>query len=324
MRAMRFAVVAGTLLATGSFATAESWADGPPSGATDGSAAVVAEVGGARVVTVKQLEDRLAAVPPFQRATFGAGPDGIRRGFLEQVLVREELLALAGEAQGLASQPGTEYAVLRARSNGTLRAIRARIGPASSIPQSDVQKYYDANLARYDTPERYQIWRILCKTREEAVNVIEAAKKEPTPKKFGDLARDHSQDKTSYLRLGNLGFVTPDGTSSEPGWKVDEAVVRAVQSVRDGDIVATPVIEGDGFSVVWRHGSIPATKRTVDDAAAQIRDTLWKSRVKEETDKLVASLRASKVRDLNESLLDSIRFPSEGEAVTPRRRDAGP
>jgi peptidyl-prolyl cis-trans isomerase C len=323
MRAMRlaFAVAAGTLLATGAPESRADGGDGMPS--ADRRAVVVAQVGPSRTITVGQLEDRLAAVPPFQRATFGTGPDGIRHGFLEQVLLREELLSLGGEAQGLASQPGTEYAVLRARSNGTLRAIRERIGPASAIPQSDVQQYYDANRARYDTPERYQIWRILCKTRDEAVEVIEAAKKEPTPRKFGDLAREHSEDKRSYLRAGNLGFVTADGTSSEPGWKVDESVVRAAQSVRDGDIVASPVIEEEFFSVVWRRGTIAATKRSVDDAAAQIRDTIWKSRVKAETDKLVASLRASKVRDLNDSLLESIRF-AEGDAVALRRRDAAP
>ena len=283
---------------------------------------VVAQIGPSRAITVGQLENRLGAVPPFQRATFGSGPDAVRRGFLEQVVVRDELLSLAGEAQGLASTPGTSFAVERARSQGTVRAIRDRVGPASAISQAEVEQYYDANRARYDTPERYQIWRILCKTREEADSVLAAAKKEPTPKKFGELARDHSVDKTTYLRSGNLGFVTPDGTSNEPGWKVDEAVVHAVEAVRDGDLVASPVAEGEYFSVVWRRGTIAATKRSVEDAAAQIRDTIWKGRVKEETEKLIASLRASKLRDLNESLLATLRLP-ESDTGTARKRDAG-
>jgi len=133
--------------------------------------------------------------------------------------------------------------------------------------------------------------------------VLDEAKKEPTDKEFGDLARDHSIDKASNLRGGNIGFVTVDGVSNEPGLKIDPAVVRAAQGVRDGQFVAAPVREGEGFAVVWRRGTIPANKRSVDDVAAQIRDTLWKTRVKTETDKLVADLRAARLKDLNEAAL---------------------
>jgi peptidyl-prolyl cis-trans isomerase C len=184
-----------------------------------------------------------------------------------------------------------------------LRSIRAKLGPESAIPMADVQSYYDAHRDRYDTPERYQIWRILCKTEDEAKGVIADAQKSLDIKTFGDLARAHSLDKASNLRAGNLGFLSVDGTSNEPGLKVDPAVVKAAQGVRDGQLVPAPVPEGDNFSVVWRHGTIPATRRSVDDVAAQIRDIVWKARVKEESDKLVASLRAGKLKDYTESPL---------------------
>ncbi len=309
------ALLAGSWLHRG-----ESRADGDAGARRD---IVVARVGPSRTITVGQLEDRLAAVPPFQQATFGSSAEGIRRGFLEQVLVRDELLSLGGESRGLASRPETAFALERARAEGTLRAVRDRVGPASAISDADVEQYYEANRERYDTPERYQIWRILCKTRDEAEAVLEEAKREPTPKKFGELARDHSQDKVTAMRAGNLGFVTGEGTSNEPGWKVDEAVVHAVQAVRDGDLVPSPVAEGESFSVVWRRGTIAATRRTVKDAAAQIRDALWKARVKEEMDKLVSSLRASKLRDLNDSVLASIHLPPESDPLATRKQDAG-
>jgi peptidyl-prolyl cis-trans isomerase C len=76
--------------------------------------------------------------------------------------------------------------------------------------------------------------------------------------------------------------------------------------VHDGQLVGTPVPEGDGFSVVWRKGTLAATRRTVDQVSAQIRDALWKTRVKEETDKLIAALRAAKLHDLNASLLATL------------------
>jgi peptidyl-prolyl cis-trans isomerase C len=271
---------------------------------------VLLHVGPARAITVGELEDRIAALPPYQRATFGADAAAVRRAFLEQVLVPEALESLGAEAQKLDERLPTSYAIERVRSQAAVRAIRARIGPESAIPMDDVQKYYDANRSRYDTPERLQIWRILCKTKEEAQGVLDEVKKEPTPKEFGDLAREHSVDKATNLRAGNLGFITPDGSSNEPGLRVDTSIVKAAEGVRDGDLVPAPVPEGEYFSVVWRRGTIPATKRTVDQVAAQIRDALWKGRVKDETDRLVASLRTAKVRDMNASLLDLLGPPA--------------
>jgi peptidyl-prolyl cis-trans isomerase C len=301
-RALFAAVLCAATLVASKGSRADDAGSADPAADKARRAAPVVTIG-SRVITVGELEDRLAALPPFQRATFGADAAAVRSAFLQQVLVPEGLYAQSAAAQKLDQTPPTAFEVERAVSNATLRAIRAKLGPESAIPMTDVQAYYDAHRDRYDTPERYQIWRILCKTEDEAKGVIAEAQKNLDIKQFGDLARQHSIDKASNLRAGNLGFLSPDGTSNEPGLKVDPAIVRAAQGVRDGQLVPAPVPEGDGFSVVWRHGTIPANKRSVDDVAAQIRDTLWKARVKEETDKLVASLRASKLKDYTESPL---------------------
>src|ERR1019366_7339698 len=289
-------------------------------------AQVVVTVGLGRTITGGELEDRIAALPPFQRATFGADAAAVRRAFLEQVLVPETLESLGAEGDKLGEQQPTSYALERVRSQSVLRAIRARLGPESAIPIEDVEKYYDDNRARYDTPERLQIWRILCKTKEEAQTVLDAARKEPTPKEFGELAREHSIDKASNLRAGNLGFIAPDGTSNEPGLKVEVSIVHAAQGVRDGQLVSAPVPEGENYSVVWRKGPLAATRRTVDQVAAQICDTVWKTRVKEETDRLTTALRAAKVHDLDESLLATLGpTPSgDGGGAAPRGSAVAP
>lgn len=307
-------IAAGLLGARGDTRADDAGAPAASAGDPARRAQVVARIGPARAITVGELEDRLAALPPFQRATFGADAAAVRRAFLDQVLVPEALEALGAEADKLGQRQPTAYAIERVRSQATVRAVRARVGPASAISQDDVQKYYDANRARYDTPERLQIWRILCKTKEEAQAVLDEAKKEPTPKEFGDLAREHSVDKATNLRAGNLGFIAPDGTSNEPGLRAETSIVTAAHGVRDGELVASPVPEGEYFSVVWRRGTIPATKRTVDQVAAQIRDALWKARVKDESDRLVASLRAAKLRDMNASLLDLLGPTAFGDA----------
>jgi peptidyl-prolyl cis-trans isomerase C len=302
------AIVAGVLLDRG-----ETRAAGVQSDEAR-RAEIVAHIGSARTVLVGELERRILAMPAFQRATFGDSPAAIRHRFLSDVMVRESLALQGAEAAGLDQKLPSAYAVDRARSSATIRAIRARLGPAASIPMDDVRTYYEANLGRYESAERYQIWRILCPTRDEAQSVLDVVTKAPSPKTFSDLARDHSQDKATRLRGGNLGFVIEDGSSNEPGLRVDPGVVRAARTVRDGDIVPHPVPEGDSFAVVWRRGTLAVSKRAIEEVAAQIRDAVWSGRVKSETDSLVLRLRASNVRDLNQALLDDVDLEPLGKA----------
>jgi len=261
--------------------------------------AVVGAAPTSRAIAASELEDRIAAMPSFQRATFGADPDAIRRRVLGEVLVPDALLALG-------AQPAVANAVDRSMAEATVRAVRDALGPAAGISMDDVRAYYERNRARYDAPARYQVWRILCKSSDEAQAVLDAAKADPTPKTFAQLSRDHSQDKATALRSGNLGFLTDDGTSSEPGLRVDPAVVRAAEGVQDGVIVPTPVAEGEFFSVVWRRGTTSAQKRKVDEVATPIREILRRERAKAKLDELVASLRAARVHDLHEEILDAV------------------
>ncbi len=280
-----------------------------PTNAQPAVEGVVARVGAADTVTSASLAARIAAMPAFQRATFGrTGPEVARR-YLEEVVVPERLVEAAARSDRLAEKPAVALAVDRVLSGATVRAVRARVGSPSAVAADEVHAYFEANRARYDAPERYRVARVLCRTREEALAVIAAARADSTPKAIDALAREHSQDNGTNLRGGDLGFVTEDGTSNEPGLKVDPAVVRAARSVADGELVPQPVAEGDLFAVVWRRGTIAARKHTADDVAPPIRDAVAKAHVKEETDRLLAGLRAARVHDENASLLDGLDLP---------------
>ena len=126
--------------------------------------------------------------------------------------------------------------------------MRERVGPASAIPAEAIQRFYDENRSRYESPERYHLWRILCQSRDEAEAVLDAARKDGKLAKFQELAREHSIDKATYLRGGNLGFVTADGSSNEPGLKVEPALVQAARAVKDGELVPAPVQEMSGWA----------------------------------------------------------------------------
>lgn len=285
----------------------------PPTRADAGPAAprerVVARVGSTEVVTVGELEDRIAGMPAFQRSTYGATADAIRRKVLTDVIIDDRLLEVAAARADLVHAPATAFALEKVRAMATIRALRARVGSPSSVSAEDVRAYYEANRSRYHSEERIAAWRILCPTRDEAQLVIDSWRQRgATPSAFADLAREHSRDKATYLRGGDLGFLAPDGSSSFSELRVDPAIFRAADGVRDGEIVSAPVVESDGFGVVWRRGTIRAVDRTLDEVAVSIRDQLSKDRVKEETDRLVASLRASRLRDLDTSPLETLEI----------------
>jgi peptidyl-prolyl cis-trans isomerase C len=172
----------------------------------------------------------------------------------------------------------------------------------------DVTKYYEDNRSRFDSPERINLWRILCKTREEATTVLDAARRDSSIAKYNDLAREHSIDKATNMRGGNLGFVGPDGASNEAGVKVDPALVKAAQSVKDGELVPQPVAEGTAFAVVWRRGTVPPNRRSVDEASAQIRAALFRERTELAEKKLIDELRAKHVKEVNVGLLGLIEL----------------
>jgi peptidyl-prolyl cis-trans isomerase C len=303
-RALAVVVAAGATVLAGAGSRAAE-----PAAEAERRAQVVARAG-SRTVTAGELEDRIASMPPFQRGTFGNSPDTIRHRFLMEVVLPETLVSLAAAEAHVEREPPTSYFVERARSGATVRAIRRRVGDGAAIGMDEVRSYYQDNLAHYQTPERIQIWRILCKTRDEAQALLAACRSNPTPKAFADFAREHSQDKGTYLRGGNLGFLTSDGTSAEPGLRVDPSVMRAASTLRDGDLAPQPVAEGEYFSVVWRRGTLAAVHRPLEEVASQIRRTLRNNRVKDEADKLVAKLRTAKLRDLDEAPLQTVDLPA--------------
>jgi peptidyl-prolyl cis-trans isomerase C len=240
--------------------------------------------------------------------------------FLDQVIVRDALLALAAEERHLDQDPAVKHEIERTLAAATVRKLHEQIGIANAIPMDEVQRYYDANRSRYDTTERINVWRVLCPTKEEAQTVLDAARKDATVQAFTQLARDHSLDKATYLRGGNMGFVGDDGTSNEPGLRVDPAVLGAAKQVKDGEIVPAPVQEGTGFAVVWRRGTTPGQHSTVQQVAVQIRDTLWRQKNEAAEKALLEKLRAEKVKDEDDSLLGSFDVVVMDGTIKPRKR----
>jgi peptidyl-prolyl cis-trans isomerase C len=275
---------------------------------------------GPREVTAGEVEDRLAVIPRFQLSTMGDTADASRKKFVLDVVVPEVLLSEGAEKEHLDKDLVVANNLRRALANATARVAKNTVPPLTSITMDEIRKYYAENKGKFDTPVRYQVWRILCAKREEAMAVLDAAKKNLTADSFTKLAREHSIDKATSMRGGNLGFIDSEGNSNEAGLKVDPAIPKAAASAKEGQLVPEPVAEGPNFAVVWRKQTVPPAHRTAEEAANQIREAIHHQKTDDATKAVIEELRTEHLTEFNEGVLNTIEISSSDGDVLPRRR----
>ncbi len=311
---------AALVLLAGALSTIPGSADAPA------DKTVVVTVGD-QSVTVAALQQRMDKIPLFQLRTFGKTPDEIRHGFVDKVIVPELLLAAEAKRRKLDETPTVQDRLKAIRRSAMTEALADEAKP---IDDAEIAAYYAENAARFNTPERLRIWRILVADKSDAEKIVKQAQGIQGPEHWDQLAREKSLDKATGMRQGNLGFVRPDGQTEQPRVRVDPALYDAAAHVKDGQVVPEPVKEGDNWAVVWRRGSMPAVHRSVDQEKRSIRQILTREQTKDALAKLMTKLRKERVSDVNEKLLDYVEVNSFGDVaskarpgVVPRQRHRG-
>jgi len=310
---------ASKLLAVGIALVATSWqarivhADVSPDEVT-----IVARVG-TRTITAAEVSRRLAQVPPFQLRTLGKTPNEVRRTFVDRVMIRELLLAQGAVDAKLINRDEVAERVRGVLRNATLSQVRTDTTGGALVTDAEVKAYYEANPTKYHSPARVQIWRIQVAKREEATALLADLKKDTTPKRWNELAREQSLDRATNLRGGNLGFVAPDGTTSEAGMKVDTALLAAVANAKDAELLPEPVKDGERWSVLWRRQSMKAIDRDLAMEAPLIRPILVHDRGETRTRALVDKLRGELVTELSPDVVDMLEVSASGDLQPVRR-----
>lgn len=295
------------LALTGSVATSALAADQSP---------VLITVGNA-TMTQDAVSRRIAALASYQLSKYGKTASEQKKGFVEQVLVPEMLYGEEGLRRKLDESPALRDKLREALRDAMDRSIRADILAKEPVTADEIKKYYEENRARFETPKRLRLWRIQVADEATAKDIIAQSKGPDGPKRWSDLAREKSLDKATSQRGGELGFVRADGTTDVPRIQVDPAVFAAADKVTDGTLVSQPLHEGDKWSVIWRRGSVEATKRTVEDETPSIRQILERRRVDKARQDVMAELKSKYVTDQHPELLANI----DAQAFSPNKRE---
>lgn len=278
---------------------------------------VVARVG-AQSITAGELTRRMLTMPPFQLKMFGRTEDEIKKNFLERVMVRDLLLSQGAEEQKLPADETVEERVRATLRAAMVQQIRLDV-QATPITEAEVEKFYKDNADKFRAPERIAMWRILVATREDAAKIIEEVKKDNSVKRWNDLARERSLDKATNMRGGNLGYVGPDGKTTDGAITVEGSVLERLKAIKDGELSTEPVKEADRWAVVWRRQTMKAVDRALDQEAPGIKQTIARQRVEDRLKEILVKAREAHVRDLKIELADEVTVSAQGD-LQPLRR----
>jgi peptidyl-prolyl cis-trans isomerase C len=282
----------------------------------------VAKVGG-EVVTADDLSRRLGRMPEFQRAALADSPEKLKRQVLETVLIPELLCAAEAQRLELGDKPALQNRQREILRQAMEHELRAQSGRNTPVTTDDVKAYFEANRARFETPRRVRIWRILMDDEALAKKIISDSQGVDGLKRWSQYARENSLDKATQLRDGDLGFVHADGKTDTPTLRVDPVLFASADELADGALAKEPVKEGSHWAVIWRRGSAAAIVRTLAQEEGSIRQVLERERLEKAREDLLGTLRVKYVSMTNDSLLDTLHFDGEGLPVRESKpRDA--
>jgi len=270
-----------------------------------GADAAVIQVGAERL-DAAAVARALGRVPAFQLQELGADDAARRRAVVERRLVPELLGYAEAKARGLDHKPRTADRMRELYSKLIDGALERDAAEQQPVTEADIQRYFDEHRARFETPHRMRIWRILVNDEELAKKIIAESRGPAGPARWRNFAREHSLDTATKLRDGDLGFVRADGSTETPRVRVDPAVYSALERLPEGEIAPNPIKVGSALAVVWRRGSLPAISRTVQQEAPAIRALLTRERLEAHRKQLLARLRKEHVELKDAQLLETL------------------
>lgn len=224
----------------------------PLAGHAETDALALVAVGSTQVsVTSADLTALLKPLDPGVRKTLTADPARLDQ-LVRSRLAAQAVLAEAG-AKGWENQPQVQAMIEESRRGVILRTYLASVSapPADYPSEAEIQATYDHNQAAFAVPRAWRVSQIyvavppgadaatLDKARERATDLSRQVHGKSAD--FAALAQANSDDRTSAVRGGDMGFVADPMLMPE--------IRTVVHTMKAGD-VAGPIQTVAGFHVI--------------------------------------------------------------------------
>lgn len=205
-----------------------------------------------------------------------------------EAMAESELIWQKAVSEGYLEQPQVRRQVQQVvvthflRDQGVIRYLKL-----DEISAEDVEVYYKEHLSDYVVPTRVRIAHIQFAEpsagkggeEERALPPKQRASQmlgDPllkSPGGFAKLARQRSEDLSSAVRAGDLGYLIVDGADQQPEWKTTLAKA-AMELPRIGQIGNKVVKTSKGYHLIRMTGRRPGREYKLAEVDRSIRQTL--------------------------------------------------
>jgi peptidyl-prolyl cis-trans isomerase C len=293
-------------VATGAGPTAGASAPAASSGAADAASgdvgAVVARYG-TEVLTEEELVTELSRLPARSRSVMN---DEGRRRFVENYVLNELLFA-EGASRGFLEDAEIQRQVNDLKKRLVVQKVVRELQDIPPITDADVQAQYDGHPERYSTTT-IRARHILLKDEAKAQEI--RAQAVAKPDSFADLAKEHSVDKASARKGGDLGFFGH-------GRMVPEFEEVAFALKTPGEISAI-IRTQYGFHIIQLEERREGQPKPFDQVKEQIRSVMRNTKLRERTEQHYEELKKKANLQIDEAAAERaaqrVPEPSPGAA----------
>jgi peptidyl-prolyl cis-trans isomerase C len=253
--------------------------------------------GGGRLDVVRhreldELVDRALLLQQARARSIVVGQDQVERAFLR---LRAEYPGT--HFDDLLAQERLSQTELKARLKDQLtveKLFQDEVFPGVRLGEGEVDRYYAEHPAEFQEPERVHVFQVVVSTKEEAVQVRDRIRRNPSS--FAEVARTASiapEGKSG----GDLGYIGRGAGFPEVFDRCFELPLNTISEV-------TPSPYGfHVFKVVDRKA---AARRTLDQARAEITDKLLREKRGAAQREYLAALRKSAKIQIDEAALAAV------------------
>jgi foldase protein PrsA len=160
------------------------------------------------------------------------------------------------------------------------------------ITEDEIQKFYDDNIAQFETPETRDVRTLLNPDEEKAQEAADRLAEDPTPATWKDVTKELSTEEET----ADLGGLRPGVQEGQNDPALDEAIFSATE----GEVVGPLEVEGTGFYVfeveaINEAQTQPLDEATIDQIRQQLVTQEQQQAVTDFQDEFVAKWRARTV-----------------------------
>ena len=261
-------------------------------------------------ITTDEFKARLDEQSPFIRARYASVER--KKEFLDN-LIRQEVLALEAERQGLDKDPDVRATL---RKIMVQKLVQKKFQPDAAnadVPEADLQKYYEEHKAEYVRARKVRIHAIVLNaqagTPERAKKIALAkktllkvrAEEKKNPMAFAQAVAEVSEDQASKQLAGDLQFRSHEELEKAYSASLADAAF-ALKAGELSGVVESPT----GVYLLKFTGEQPDMNRTFDQVKTQIAAKLSRDRKTKDFDEWLKGLREKAKITVDEKALESV------------------